>query len=136
MGTVPRWKRGALRGFCPATLLLALAACGEPVLPERPGTFGEPGVQRMVGVDLRELSRSHRFARIGAGASAETAREALARGGAPGGEATPLSEPYAVPCLLNPGTYAIVDAKTQKVVGILIVYPDCRTEIVPAESTV
>jgi hypothetical protein len=34
-------------------------------------------------------------------------------------------------CLLDAGSYAIVDPGTDRMVGMLIVYPDCSTEIVP-----
>jgi hypothetical protein len=34
-------------------------------------------------------------------------------------------------CVLDAGSYAIVDPGTDKVVGMLIVYPNCSTEIVP-----
>jgi len=36
------------------------------------------------------------------------------------------------PCVIKPGVYAIVDEATGQLVGVLIVYPDCRLEIVPA----
>jgi hypothetical protein len=35
-------------------------------------------------------------------------------------------------CLLDAGTYAILKPSTDEVVGMLIVYPNCSTEIVPA----
>jgi hypothetical protein len=35
-------------------------------------------------------------------------------------------------CLIEAGSYAIMDLGTDKVVGMLIVYPNCSTEIVPA----
>jgi hypothetical protein len=34
-------------------------------------------------------------------------------------------------CLIAPGAYAIIDARTGELVGVLIVYPDCRLEILP-----
>lgn len=34
-------------------------------------------------------------------------------------------------CAITPGVYAIIDPKTGEVVGALIVYRDCRIEILP-----
>jgi hypothetical protein len=47
--------------------------------------------------------------------------------------ATPVPQPdaEAVSCPLEPGVYAITNSKGQ-LVGALIVYPDCSTEILPA----
>ena len=36
--------------------------------------------------------------------------------------------PLAEPCLIPPGVYGIVDS-SGNVVGLLIVYPDCRMEV-------
>ncbi len=35
-------------------------------------------------------------------------------------------------CLIEAGSYSIIDPATDRTVGILIVYPNCSTEIVPA----
>jgi hypothetical protein len=37
----------------------------------------------------------------------------------------------ALQCVIEPGVYAIMDAATEEVVGVLIVYPDCKLEILP-----
>ena len=37
----------------------------------------------------------------------------------------------AMDCILEPGVYVIKNSK-DVLVGVLIVYPDCRTEIIPA----
>lgn len=34
-------------------------------------------------------------------------------------------------CAIAPGVYAIIDARTGDLVGVLIIYPDCKVEIVP-----
>jgi hypothetical protein len=53
---------------------------------------------------------------------------ALAFAAAPASAAAP-SVPAPTPaCVLEPGVYGITDS-TGKLVGILIVYPDCRMEV-------
>ncbi|HKP77058.1 MAG TPA: hypothetical protein VJT67_16120 [Longimicrobiaceae bacterium] len=54
---------------------------------------------------------------------------AVVAASAPASAAT-LREPAAVagPCVLEPGVYGILDSQGE-VVGILIVYPDCRLEV-------
>jgi hypothetical protein len=55
---------------------------------------------------------------------------ALAFAAAPA-SATALSAPAPAPaaaCILDPGVYGITDS-TGTIVGILIVYPDCRMEV-------
>ena len=34
-------------------------------------------------------------------------------------------------CVIKPGVYVIMDAVTEEVVGVLIVYPDCKLEVLP-----
>jgi hypothetical protein len=46
---------------------------------------------------------------------------------------TSISEP--IQCILEPGTYAILNSKGE-FVGILIVYPDCRLEVYKAKDLV
>jgi hypothetical protein len=47
--------------------------------------------------------------------------------------ATPVREAHAeaMECILEPGVYLIMNSKDE-FVGVLIMYPDCRTEIIPA----
>lgn len=55
--------------------------------------------------------------------------------GARAGHATPLPNVLPPPCPIPPGVYAITHPTTGELVGALIVYPDCRTEIVPVDHT-
>ena len=34
-------------------------------------------------------------------------------------------------CAIAPGVYAIIDARTGELIGVLIIYPDCKVEILP-----
>jgi hypothetical protein len=34
-------------------------------------------------------------------------------------------------CVIEPGVYVIMDPVTEDVVGVLIVYPDCKLEVLP-----
>ena len=46
-------------------------------------------------------------------------------------EPAPDARAAELQCILAPGVYAIIDAKTGELVGALIIYPDCRVEILP-----
>lgn len=53
---------------------------------------------------------------------------ALALGAAPASATQPERVPRVGDCLLPPGVYGITDSRGN-LVGILIVYPDCRMEV-------
>ena len=44
--------------------------------------------------------------------------------------ARPRSDEELQPCRIRPGVYAVVEPSTGTMVGILIVYPDCRMEVI------
>jgi len=50
---------------------------------------------------------------------------------APALEDGAVSSDFGPMCVLSAGSYSIIDPGTDKTVGMLIVYPDCSTEIVP-----
>lgn len=55
---------------------------------------------------------------------------------APAAASTPsLPAAVSAQCLLEPGTYAIMNSRGE-FVGILIVYPDCRMEVYKAKDLV
>lgn len=68
-------------------------------------------------------SRRRTFIRSAAGAVI-----ALAFAAAPASATAPSAPAPAAACVLDPGVYGITDS-TGTIVGILIVYPDCRIEV-------
>jgi hypothetical protein len=46
-------------------------------------------------------------------------------------EPAPDARAAELQCILAPGVYAIIDPETGNLVGALIVYPDCKVEILP-----
>lgn len=59
----------------------------------------------------------------------------LGVGMAPGAAAAAVPhEPVSLQCILEPGVYIIMTAE-EVIVGILIVYDDCKVEVVPKAQT-
>lgn len=118
------------RGFLYSGLLALATGCGgaggDPVLTEVQAAAGRRAVQSLSMGELMQLMSTHRLLLLGEQAS----HAALARSGQQTRQATALAETDA--CVLQPGVYGIYNMQDQ-MVGVLVVYPDCKTEILPVD---